>query len=305
MPFQPMQSVNCESDNFDEAVDPEREDVGSENVMMNDDDDAPSDGNGRTTSTEQVTSESRTLPEFSILPEEIEKRKQRILKHVEDPEEAERLAVDQLSKEKKVTRQILDSSIFHRPSNTTRTYAPSKKAYEKWCEENSYLDHEVTESRVLRFLNEEFLEKPEREGKPRKSYNTLVTYVSGLTDLYKQQKMMGQISPANVGIRANGLNGVQKFMDSYQRREAQSDRDSFRDRSQNSLDHGYTPEQFEELMDDALKNSRSTSLQERLQIQLRHILSFRGHNCRKIELCDLSVRSQKPTIQPLLPCSAF
>lgn len=247
---------------------------------------------------EQISTELTSLPDR----EEIEKRKQEIQSSREDPEEAEALALVQLSRGKGFGRQVPASSIVDRPSNTTRTYEPAKRAFRKWCEESGFSDDEISEPRALRFLNEVFLEKPEKEGTPYKSYNTLVTYVSGLVDLYKQQKMAGQISPGNSGIRGNGLTAVQEFMDSYPHREAEvgrrksirnhSEKES-KDCSSNGLDEEYSPKEFAYLMEKALQSENVLALQERLRLQLRHNLLFSGSGTRRMELRDMSVRGQK------------
>src|SRR5208282_4141691 len=121
-----------------------------------------------------------------------------------------------------------------------------------FCERKQYCDSDtVTEDKLLLFLVEEVTARPLRaksckvsndvlQDQTRLSWRSVRSYVTAVTDLYREQKAMGMnshLTPREDNVR--------EYLKSLQRRDAQREKEQFADKGRDTLLDGYTEDEFE------------------------------------------------------------
>ena len=155
----------------------------------------------------------------------------------------------------------------------------------------------VTEDKLLLFLVEEVANRPLRaksrkvagnvpQEETRLAWRSVRTYVTAITDLYREQKALGinsHLSPREDIAR--------EYLRSLQRKDAQRDREQYADKGRDTLLDGYSKEEFErvykELWAHGAESSEECHLRTLIDVLLGHYMLTRGGDRRAAEISDL------------------
>ena len=121
-----------------------------------------------------------------------------------------------------------------------------------FCEQKQYCDSDtVTEDKLLLFLVEEVTARPLRaksykvsddvlQDQTRLSWRSVRSYITAVTDLYREQKAMGMNSHPTPRE-----DNVREYLKSLQRRDAQREKEQFADKGRDTLLDSYIKDEFE------------------------------------------------------------
>ena len=184
-----------------------------------------------------------------------------------------------------------------RPKNTHYAYNPKQKEFRKWCQGKQFRDHDtVTEEKLLLFIVDEVANRPLRvksrkvdksvpQEKTRLKWGSVRSYVTAITDLYREQRAMGancHPSPREDTVR--------QYLKTLQRQDTQREKEQFADKGRDTLLDGYSEQDFEEICRQLWAHSeRSPECHFRTlaDLLLGHYLLVRGGDRRTAEISDL------------------
>src|SRR5208282_174721 len=168
-----------------------------------------------------------------------------------------------------------------------------------FCEQKQYCDSDtVTEDKLLLFLVEEVTARPLRakgckvkvsddvlQDQTRLSWRSVRSYVTAVTDLYREQKAMGMNSHPTPRE-----DNVREYLKSLQRRDAQREKEQFADKGRDTLLDGYTEDEFERVCYELWAQGDSSPechFRTWVDILLGHYMLTRGGDRRSAEISDL------------------
>ena len=124
-----------------------------------------------------------------------------------------------------------------------------------------------------------------QQDETRLSWRSVRTYITAITDLYREQKALGMNSHPSPRE-----DNVREYLKSLQRRDTQRDREQFADKGRDTLLDGYNEDEFERVCHELwARGGSSTECHFRtlVDILLGHYMLTRGGDRRAAELSDL------------------
>lgn len=172
----------------------------------------------------------------------------------------------------------------------SKSYSQLKMKYKRWCEKLYDGDYTVNQEKAVRFIVEEYVEKPPSKGTIHRT-STITTVCNNLVDLFQEQANREEFPNARHprGVTMNQLINVHKL------RAAEMDRTNYSDRAEGTSDDGYDFDQMVKMLGELLSGESEAPihLRTRLILLLSHSAFFRGCNIRGLELADLSCTDPK------------
>jgi len=116
--------------------------------------------------------------------------------------------------------------------------------------------------------------------------STVDAYIAAVIELWRLQ-----VAHGNSNIENPRGAAVRGFLEQRRRQRGKHDRASFKDRGNDGIQAGYSPDEWLRIQDLLLSGSAYTpqSLRTRVDLLFGHYYLLRGENRRKIELADLSL----------------
>ena len=124
-----------------------------------------------------------------------------------------------------------------------------------------------------------------QQDETRLSWRSVRTYITAITDLYREQKALGMNSHPSPRE-----DNVREYLKSLQRRDAQRDREQFADKGRDTLLDGYNEDEFERVCHELWARGGSSPechFRTLVDILLGHYMLTRGGDRRAAELSDL------------------
>jgi hypothetical protein len=196
-------------------------------------------------------------------------------------------------------QEVITAIRAARPKNTHQAYKPKQREFKKWCQEKQFHDSDtVTEDKLLLFIVNEVANRPLRarshninidksipRNQTKLTWRSVRSYVSAITDLYREQKAMG------INCHASPREDtVGQYLKTLQRRDAQRQKEQFADKGRDTLLDGYSEEEFEHICRELWDHSESSPechFRTLLDLLLGHYLLARGGDRRAAEISDL------------------
>ena len=184
-----------------------------------------------------------------------------------------------------------------RPKNTHKIYKPKQKEFREWCERKQFRDQDtVTEDKLLLFVTTEVAGRPLRAKsfkvdksvplhQTRLNWTSVRSYVSAITDLYREQKALGincHPSPREDTVR--------QYLKTLQRRDTKRQKDQFADKGRDTLLDGYSEQDFEQICHQLWAHSEKSPechFRTLVDLLLGHYMLARGGDRRAAEISDL------------------
>jgi len=195
------------------------------------------------------------------------------------------------------TQEVVNAIRAARPKNTHLAYNPKQKEFRKWCQGKQFHDHDtVTEQKLLLFITNEVANRPLRtksrkvdksvpQEQTRLNWCSVRTYVTAITDLYREQKAMGvncHPTPREDTVR--------QYLKTLQKRDAQREKEQFADKGRDTLLDGYSEQELERICQQLWAHSDGSPechFRTLVDLLLGHYLLTRGGDRRTAEISDL------------------
>jgi hypothetical protein len=124
-----------------------------------------------------------------------------------------------------------------------------------------------------------------QQDETRLSWRSVRTYITAITDLYREQKALGMNSHPSPRE-----DNVREYLKSLQRRDTQRDREQFADKGRDTLLDGYNEDEFERVCHELWARGGSSPechFRTLVNILLSHYMLTRGGDRRAAEISDL------------------
>jgi hypothetical protein len=179
-----------------------------------------------------------------------------------------------------------------RPKNTNLAYKPKQKEFRKWCEDKQYRDRDggQTPASVKEVANRPLRAKSHKVDKSvpldqtRLNWCSVRSYVTAVTDLYREQRAMG--TNCHPTPREDNVRQYPKTL----QRDTQHEKEQFADKGRDTLLDGYSDQDLERICEQLSANSEKSlepHFRTLVDILLGHYLLARGAERQATKLSDL------------------